>query len=257
MAQKINPLSFRAKNKMYFNDTKWFLEINHFNYPHLMHQDFEIEEMIKDFCSLKQVYVHKIKIHRYETFNFIEAQIYNGFDNIQKEKNLLKKKLNRVHYRYKKMPTRKNINYCKKLSLKTSKKRYKSLDVFKTYKKYLLFLLRKNLKLEKSIKLYFNFKFLAYKLNKPMNKKNVTAKINNFYNLRSKSLKKIINKKSIKVNKLGNINFKPKKKKIITLKNKVILNNIILNKVIKKNKNIKKVSVHWSYKQNSKKYNKK
>ena len=77
MGQKINPISFRSNEKFNLQSSKWFNNINNFNYLILLHQDLEITKLLTDFFYLKSIYIHKILINKFSNNLNIHILIYN------------------------------------------------------------------------------------------------------------------------------------------------------------------------------------
>ena len=128
MGQKINPLSFRSVKGLNLQNDKWFIPINNFNYQILVHQDFEIKLLVTNFLKFKNIYIHKILINRYHNTLILNLEVFdNNIFDIYNDKNY-----NDIKY-----IQRKNIN-----------------------KKYLIFLLKKNLQLNDCFNLTLNIKEL-------------------------------------------------------------------------------------------------
>jgi len=54
MGQKVNAISFRSTENIQLQENKWFLTLNDINYNIALHQDFEIENIIKNFFIKKK-----------------------------------------------------------------------------------------------------------------------------------------------------------------------------------------------------------
>jgi hypothetical protein len=158
MGQKINPISFRSNEKFNLQSSKWFNNINNFNYLILLHQDLEITKLLTDFFYLKSIYIHKILINKFSNNLNINILIYNDkyldlkFKPIKKINNFI------------------NNNY--------------------KYKKFLLILLKKNLILNKFYNINLNFINLnqKYKIKLKSLKTTKTTKYKQKY---KKNIKKI------------------------------------------------------------------